>query len=659
MNISELARKLKVNPNLLRELLPQMGFHIGAKAIKIDDKTAQKVMLMWRDFYKKWELSQRTAEEEVVATDTESNEIKQVYIPKLITVKDFASKTDTPVNSLIKVLMKNGILASLNDNIDFESASIVGDDLGWEVLLQEDVVEIESNSKEKIKEAIDSSANVGTRPPVVVVMGHVDHGKTKILDAIRETNVVEGESGGITQHIGAYTVKKNNKDITFIDTPGHEAFTAMRSRGAKVADIAIIVVAADDGVQPQTREVIDIVTAARLPFVVAMNKMDKPEADPEKIKRELAEANLIPEDWGGKTIIAPVSAKTGEGIDGLLDTILLVADMEAKNIRADKDGQTVASVIESHVDKGEGIVATLLIQNGTLRINNYLRLGDVLYGRIKAMKNWKGEDLKEAGPSTPVKILGLKIAPEVGDVLSVTKDIKGLNREVKRIFVRNNESSVSKVSKEDSVDKEILNIILRADVLGSIEAILGSVEQFSHPKIGIKVIHKGLGNITDTDLDRASSANTIIYGFHVKLDTKIAENAREKKVDIRMFEIIYDLLGDVKKELEKILKPEIIKNELGRLKVLAIFKADKNGKVIGCRVAEGKVTKDSKFDLLRDSVKIDIGSVLELQSGKQNVTEVVSPNECGLKVNVGQDVEVDDILHTYQEQHLEQKIELK
>ena len=659
MNISELARKLKVDPNLLRELLPQMGFDIGLKAIKIDDKTAQKAILMWRDFYKKWQLSEKKEEDKTQNAVLDDGEIKKVFVPTLITVKDFAIKTNTPVNSLIKILMKNGILASLNDNIDFESASIIGDDLGWEVLLQEDGIEVESNAKEKIKEAIDSSSNIRTRPPVVVVMGHVDHGKTKILDAIRETNVVEGESGGITQHIGAYTVKKNNKDITFIDTPGHEAFTAMRSRGAKVADIAIIVVAADDGVQPQTREVINIVIAAKLPFIVAVNKMDKPEADLERIKRELAELNLIPEDWGGKTIIVPVSAKTGDGIAGLLDTILLVADMEAANIRADKDGPTLGSIIESHVDKGEGIVATLLIQNGSLRVNDYLKLGDVLYGRVRAMKNWKDEDEKETGPSTPVKILGLKISPEVGDVLSVTTDIKGLDRDVKKNIVRSAKITSSKVSKDESANKDILNIILRGDVLGSVEAIVGSLEQFSHPKVGIKIIHQGLGNITDTDLDRAHSSNSIIYGFHVKLDTKIGQNAREKQVDIRIYEIIYDLLGDIKKELEKILKPEIVRNDLGRLKVLAIFKGDKNGKVIGCKIVEGKVTKDAKFDVLRNDVKIDTGNILELQSGKQSVGEAVSPNECGLKINVGQEIEVGDILHIYQEKHLEQKIELK
>ena len=659
MNISELARKLRVNPNQLREMLPQMGFDIGGKAIKIDNRTAHRIMKDWRKLFLRWQLEYRKPEEEEEKKVIAPEDRQDVYIPKLITVKEFAAKIDTPVNVLMKALMKSGILASLNDNIDFESAAIIGDDLGWKVLLQEgEGVNLDTESEEIIEEVVKSNKNTESRAPIIVVMGHVDHGKTKILDAIRKTNVIEGESGGITQHIGAYEVKKNNRQITFIDTPGHEAFTAMRSRGAKVADIAIVVVAADDGIQPQTREVIDIVNAAKLPFVVAINKMDKPEADPERVKRELSELNLMAEDWGGKTITVPVSAMTGDGIDGLLETILLVADMEAKNIVADSKGETVASVIESNVDKNTGVVSTLLIQNGTLRVNDYLKLGNVLYGRVRSMENWKGEKIKEAGPSVPVRILGLKLAPEVGDVLSATDSIKGLERSSRKITTqRATTPSIDSVA-EEAGDKEIVNILLKTDVLGSAEAIIGSLEQFRHPKLAIKVIHNGLGNITEADIERADASRATIYGFHVRVDSQIEELARDKEVNIKMYEIIYDLLDSVKDRLEKELSQEMERIDLGKLKVLAIFKRNKKEQIIGGKVLEGRALNNAKFDLMRQNVKIETGEIMVLQAGKQDVTEVESPNECGMKVVVRQEINEGDILLIYREERKEQKVEL-
>jgi translation initiation factor IF-2 len=661
MNISELARKLKIDINRFRDMLPEMGFDVGARAIQIDDRTAQRILADWRGLYKKWEWEKRRAAEAAaigVAREEAKAEAREVKIPKFITVRDFSMKIATPVNILMKILMKNGILASLNDNIDFDAAAIIGDDLGWKVSLEEKPAEVNDGNNEQLATAIKANVSANWRPPVVVVMGHVDHGKTKILDAIRQTNIMEGEAGGITQHIGAYETEKNGKKITFIDTPGHEAFTAMRSRGAKIADIAILVVASDDGVQPQTREVIDIITAAKLPFVVAINKMDKPDANPEKVKRELAELNLIPEDWGGKTICVPVSAKTGDGIDKLLETILLVADMEAAKIVADAKGETMGSIIESHVDKNEGVLATILIQNGTLKVGDYLKLGDVLFGRVRAMKNWKGEDLREAPPSAPVRILGLKLAPEVGDILTTAESTKGLERNIKQNAAKRPVTMAYEKKAEEAGDKKILNIVLKTDVLGSAEAILGSFEQFRHPSVGIKILHTGLGNITEADVERAAVSHGVVYGFNVTEDSKMELAAREKNVTVECYRIIYDLLNSVQKHLEEMLSPEKIRTDIGKLKVLAIFKTEKSEQIIGGRVTTGKIALDAKFDIFRGNGKIDSGKMIELQSGKQTVKEAYEPSECGLKIKSDVKVEVDDILQFYSEESKEQKIEI-
>lgn len=663
MNVSELARKLKVDINRLREMLPEMGFDVGGKAIQVDNKLAQRIIDNWKDLYRRWRFEkdkERELSQSIIQVVKEGEKKKEISVGKTITVRDFSAKLGVPVNALMKILMKNGILASLNDRIDFETASIIGDDLGCIITLEKESLNLETGSEEKVADTIRASKNLEIRPPVVVVMGHVDHGKTKILDAIRETNVMEGEAGGITQHIGAYETEKNGRKITFIDTPGHEAFTAMRSRGAKIADIAILVVAADDGVKPQTREVIDIITAAKLPFVVAINKMDKPEADPEKVKRELAELNLIPEDWGGKTICALVSAKTKEGIGALLDMILLVADMESANIQADKTGETVASVIESNINKNEGITTTLLVQNGTLRINDYLKIGNVLYGRVRAMKDWLGNDIIEAGPSKPVKILGLKLSPEVGDVLSAVKNAQGLEKNVKKTTGKRPSAMVydSQEKIEEAKEKEILNIILKTDVLGSAEAIAGSLEQFSHSKIGIKIIHSGLGNITEADVARAEAGGASIYGFNVRMDSSIEEAAREKKVPVDIYQIIYELLDSVEAKLQKMLAKEVTKIELGKIKILAIFRADKDNQIIGGKITQGKVAGSAKFDIIKSGVKMGEGAIVRLQSGKQDMTEVLEPNECGMQVKSGQKIEEGDILAIYREDRKEEKIKL-
>src|SRR5688572_2397409 len=391
MNISELARRLRANPDELREKLPQLGFDVGKKAIKVDDRLVNKIMEKWSEMRKLDRLKVKYQREERIVTEAVA-QVKEVELPKLIAVRDFAAKLFLPLNIVISELMKNGILASVNERIDFETASIVAEDLGYKVSpeAEKDNIAEGGMSADELKVMLgaEDPTKLKVRPPVVVVMGHVDHGKTSLLDKVRAANVAKGEAGGITQHIGAYQVEKNGRGITFIDTPGHEAFTVMRSRGARVADVAVLVVAADDGVQPQTVEVIKIIHAAKIPFVVALNKMDKPGVDLQRVKTQLSEQAVIPEEWGGKITMVPVSAKTGNGIDQLLDMILLTADIDPERIKANPDRLAVGTIIESHVDKGEGPVATVLVQSGTLRRNDELAIAGSLYGRVRAMKDW-------------------------------------------------------------------------------------------------------------------------------------------------------------------------------------------------------------------------------------------------------------------------------
>ena len=424
MNITELARILRVSPFELRQLLPQMGFNIGNKAIKVDKMIAKKIIKNWPVFIAQIE-RQRQAEEALKREqeDLTEKEIKKVEIGKFVIVKELAALADLPVNTVLKELMKNGVFVSMNERIDFDSAVIVGAGLGLDVVLKENNEDkIKDSGKEILAEAIknEKKADLEIRPPVIVVMGHVDHGKTKLLDAVRKTNVVAGESGGITQHIGAYQVVRKDQKITFIDTPGHEAFTAMRSRGAKVADIAILVVAADDGVKPQTIEAFRIIEASKIPFIVAINKIDKEGADINKTKQELSsKLNIIPEDWGGKTVCVSISALAEQGIDELLDMVLLTMEMEIENLRANPSASAIGTIVESNIDKGAGPVATILVQNGSLKIGDQLCFNGVIYGKVKALQNYKGESIEIACPSDPARVLGLKILPEVGDILEV------------------------------------------------------------------------------------------------------------------------------------------------------------------------------------------------------------------------------------------------
>jgi translation initiation factor IF-2 len=658
MNVTELARILKVTPQELKDKLPLMGFDIGQRAIKIDNSTAQRIIREWPFLIKK--LNQETSLEKNNSTGTETAveaEKKTVIIGNFVAVKDLAEQAQIPVSKVLAQLMKNGIFTSMNERIDFETAAVIGADLGLEVKLQEENQETENKEQDKLKNILEKEekGDLIPRPPVIVVMGHVDHGKTSLLDAIRKTNVIAGEAGGITQHIGAYQVKRKNKIITFIDTPGHEAFTAMRSRGAKVADVAILVVAADDGVKPQTVEAYRIIEAAKIPFIVAINKIDKPGADVNKTKQELAnQLNINPEDWGGKTVCAPVSAKIGTGVEEMLDMILLTAEVESETIKANPKAKALGTVIESRIDKGAGPVATILVQNGTLLLGDQLCFNNIIYGKVRALKNYKGEEITEAAPSVPVKIIGLKIAPEVGDILEVGEGERVNMRNIK-VAGKPDPTKQKIIQKSDEVMKK-LTLMIKCDVFGSAEAIEESLAKIANEFVGVNIINKGLGNITENDVMRAEASGAILIGFNVKIPTNIETLIREKNIQVKLFNIIYDLIKFVKEEMEKLIEVEIKRVDLGRLKVLAIFRNEKNSQIVGGKVLDGRIEKESFIDVTREKNIIANGKLSALQSGKIDVVAVEQDQECGLKFEGKPIIQVGDILEFYKEERVVKKL---
>ncbi len=668
MNVTELARRVKVSPNELLQILPVFGFDIGRRAIKVDDRTAWKIIEGWPRIRREW---QKIREKEEKKSRDEADlegalrEKHLVELPQFITVREFSQRLGLPVARLISELMKNGILATMNERLDFTTASILAQDLGFKV--KEEITATKETTKvvesaDLIRDRIskEEPTALTARPPVVVVMGHVDHGKTKLLDAIRKTNVMEGEAGGITQHIGAYQTVRHERNITFIDTPGHEAFTTMRSRGARIADVAILVVAADDGVQPQTVEALNIIQAAKIPFVVAINKMDKPDAQADKVKRELSETGILPEDWGGKIPFVPISAKTGLGLDALLDVILLTADLEKEKIVANPKARALGTIIESHLDPGEGAVATLLVQNGTLKTGDYLAVGNDLHGKVRAMREWNATVVNAAPPGMPVKILGFKVSPEVGDIVEVPVDPKKL--ETKKVVPTYKEGAKSnKIAESIEAEKAaqtLINVIVRTDVLGSLEAISNKLGELQTPEVAVKVVVSGLGNINESDILQAEAAHAVVYGFHVLASPQVLDLAREKNIEIQIYKIIYELLDDVKGRLEVLLKPEIIHTALGNLKVLAVFRQEKQYAIIGGRVEEGKAVKGAKVKIMRAGEEVGEGTIAELQQAKQPVATVPGGSECGLKVNSKVEIEEGDVLNIYKEEKKERKLVL-
>ncbi|MBP9864602.1 translation initiation factor IF-2 [Patescibacteria group bacterium] len=669
MNVSDLARRLKVTPNDLLEKLPSLGFHVGMRAIKIDDVLGEKIFKKWVENERRERLrdSLVMGSRSKSATDAPVAQ-KTVMVPQVINVRDFAGRLNLPVTKVIQELMRAGILASQNERLDFETASIIAEELGFsatlEVAKKDDGIET-VQAMDRVREVLEGEdvEKLVARPPVVVVMGHVDHGKTKTLDAIRSTNVMGGEAGGITQHIGAYQVVKKDRNITFIDTPGHEAFTVMRSRGAKVADIAILVVAADDGVQPQTKEAINIIQAAKLPFVVALNKMDKEGVDPERVLSQLSEMGVTTEAWGGPVPLAKISAKTGMGIDELLDVVLLVADMNADKVRANPNRLAVGTVIESHVDKGEGPVATILIQAGTLHRNDHLGIAGAAYGRVRMMRDWTGKMVNEAGPGMPVKILGFRMAPAVGDILEVPSDPSLLEvkkmKSVQQVASQLTATKSNTVKTEKESQKKVLNVILKCDALGSLEALLGMFEKVQHDDVGAEVIQKGLGNVNENDILRADNSQpSVVYAFNVIVPQQIKVMARDKGVDVTEYKIIYELFDDVIRRLNILVPPEVIVTPLGEFETVAIFRTEPGRMVVGGVVKDGKVLAGEKARVWRGEEPIGLGTIDSLQSGKQTSKEAHAGQECGISFKGKVKIMPGDRIEIFHEEVKERKISL-
>ena len=656
MNVTELARRLRMDTRDLLTLLPQLGFDIGRRAIKVDDRVAAKIIHQWPMIQRRLRAEAEAAAAAAQAAAGAQAVKRQIAVPREITVRDFAQRAGVPITRVLAVLMRNGVLASINERIDFDTAAITGADLGLEVKPEPSSAAAEES--EIALPAAPAGDNLQPRPPVVVVLGHVDHGKTKLLDAIRRTDVASGEAGGITQHIGAYQVTRKGRLLTFIDTPGHEAFASMRSRGAKVADLAILVVAADDGVQPQTKESVRIIRSAGIPLVVAVNKVDKADANVERVKQELSQLELIPEDWGGKTIIVPISAKAGTGIDALLDALLLVADVESKKLVADPTCPAAGTVIESHVDKGEGPVATVLMYSGTLRVGDHLQVGGTYYGKVRALKDFRGRPFAAATPATPVRVQGLKAVPSVGDVVAAASIVDRRSKQ-KRQTLRGRAIEAynpSAVAVEPRAASAVCNIVLKADVLGSLEAIIGSLDQLQHPEVEARVISRGLGNITEGDVTTAEASGAVILGFNVNPTPPAARLAQDRRVEVKTFRIIYELLSDLRGRLEEKLAPERIRTPFGKVKVAAVFRQDKAGQIIGGTVIEGKVVAKALADVQREGVTLASGTVSQLQQNKVNVAEVSLGRECGIRFQGKPVIQTGDTIEIYHEEVRQRKL---
>jgi translation initiation factor IF-2 len=703
MKITDLAKQLGITTKELREKLEELGFGVKGTVRTVEDDVAELVVAELNpasedensgqsedvaDVYdemiheerqkeivkgQRKKTAGRDGKKKAQEEDSEAEPPSEmsadgsVEIPDAISVKELSEKSGVSVAKIIGELMKNGILANINQQIDFETVLIISGDLGFQVkkkhgtasaseILDRDLTNLLREEDEGVLEE---------RPPVVVVMGHVDHGKTKLLDAIRETNVADGESGGITQHIGAYQVEKKNRLITFLDTPGHAAFTEMRARGAKVTDIAILIVAAEEGVKPQTIEAINHAKEAGVPIIVAINKIDKPGANVDKVKGELAEHGLQAEDWGGKTITVPISALKKEGIDDLLDMILLVADME--KLKANPERAAVGTVVEAHLDNKFGPVATILVNTGTLRNGDNFILG-ATHGKIKVMFDSAGERITEAKPSTPVRIAGLSQTPLSGDILQVMPSEKAVRQRAKEIGLLLDSQKTGKSSALNQLissvqSNKLLKIVLKADTKGSLEAIKSSLAKIKDEEVALKIIHGSVGSINESDIMMASASMGFVIGFHVDFDSAHGKSTAEREgVEVRSYKIIYELLDDVTKLLGGLLEPEVILVELGKAEVLQIFFTKKKEMIVGCKISEGVIPKDAKLRILRgDEILDEESKMISLQRGENVVDEVAEGEECGIKYGGKIKLQEGDIFEAfkYEEKHrsLGEKIE--
>ena len=585
------------------------------------------------------------------------NEIKTIILPYSIGVRDLAEKLETSPIEVIKVLMANGVMASINQNVDFDTAAVVASELGFEPELEQ----IEEEKPDEIGEvplwrqilADEEEKDLQPRPPVVTILGHVDHGKTTLLDTIRQANVAGGEEGGITQHIGAYQVEHLGKRITFLDTPGHAAFTSMRARGAQGADIVILVVAADDGVMPQTREAANHAKAARVPIIVALNKIDLSSANPELAKRQLSEIDLVPDEWDGDTIVVPVSAKQKEGLDDLMEAILLVADNQ--EIKANPKGEVLGTVVEGELDRFRGAMATLLLQNGTINVGDTILAGKA-YGRIKAMFDFRGQKIKKAGPSTPIMVMGLNDVPRAGDIFRVVDSEKDARAILSDLDVtEKTQRAAPKVSLEElfaklqAGEEQELRLIVKADVQGSLEPVINSLNELgeNQDNVSINILHQETGNISESDVMLAAASDAIVIGFAVTADNAAERLAEKEGVSVRTYTIIYRLIEDIEKALKGMLEPEMVERTIGRAQVLATFSVSRFKVAAGCRVIDGEIRRNGRMRVIRDEEVIFDGEIGSLKREKDDVREVREGFECGIALKQFHEFNEGDVLECY------------
>lgn len=638
MNLSSLASELNMSIQEVRDRAKAKGFFISPRANKVDNYLAKQIV---------------KALQNVKSQKAEETGPKTVSLPSFIKVRDFAVLLNLQITDVIKVLIQNGVMATINEEVDYETAAIVAQDLGFEVTSEESSTPTEFGLSflEKII-SDETEENLKPRPPIVAVMGHVDHGKTTLLDAIRKTKVAEGESGGITQHIGAYQINHNGKLITFLDTPGHEAFSEMRARGANVTDLIVLVVAADDGVRPQTVEVINRAKFTNTPILVAINKIDKENANPMRAKQELAEYGILTEEWGGKTIAVEISAKQNKGIDELLEMILLSAEVE--NFRANPDGKTLGTVIESNTKLGQGAVASLIIQNGTLKVGD-IAVAGAAFGKVKSLEDETGKKLKNATPSTAVQISGLSTTPEAGDILQTVDSVEVAKHIADTVAkkLRSHKLRGKHALLGDAQTKS-LKLLLKADVAGSLEAIKQSLAKLKNDEVTIEILSEGVGEINESDVLLAESAKAPIIAFRVKTNPKAINLAKQKKVTIDNYEVIYELIENITTAVVSMFTPEYEKVTFGKAKVLAIFRTEKNEMIIGGTVVEGEVRKNKKLGIIRNGEEIGRAEINDLQQSKVATKEVTSGHEFGMKIKTSIKIAVGDILESFEE-NLKQK----
>ncbi len=664
VRVYELAKQLEVSSKEVIEKLKSYDINVHSHMSTLEKEQADTIIKHYNKEQDKnnqisKEESQNMTNKTTIEADTkieepeeviEEEELLVIEIPATIAVKDLAEKLDTTAVVLITSLMEKGIMATINQEIDFDTASALAEELDILLELEETVDLLE----EIFTQEPDKDEDLVSRPPVVVVMGHVDHGKTSLLDALRSSKVTEREAGGITQHIGASTIAVGDQQVTFLDTPGHEAFTAMRMRGAQVTDIAILVVASDDGVMPQTVEAINHAKAAGIQIIVAINKMDKPSANPDRVKQELADHGLLVEEWGGETICVPVSALQGDGLDTLLEMILLVAEMN--EYKANPNKKARGTIIESELDKGRGPVATVLVQEGTLKVGDPIVAG-LAYGRIRAMVDDKGKSVKKATPSMPVEILGLSEVPTAGDMFYVAASDKHARQVSEKVKVQGRNqltiNTPSKVSLDDLFTQiqegkvKDLNIIVKADVQGSVEAVRQSLERLTNEEVRVRIIHGGVGAVTESDVILASASNAIIIGFNVRPDSGARSVADHEEVDIRLYRVIYNAIEDIEAAMKGMLDPIYQEKVIGHAEIRQTFKISSMGTVAGSHVLDGKITRNSQIRIVRDGIVVHEGTLSSLKRFKDDAKEVSTGYECGFMFERFNDVKEGDIVEAF------------